>query len=222
MKRRILLLFLLVSGGFSVFCQNVEFYGGLNRNIFHDYNNSEGHFMSTYKPGLGFCAGVRLDSVKADWMTLGIALQFDQIYGELEASNGGLGYNQQTKAEIRKSIISFGVFPLNFRILKRIDLNFGLEISGLIHESVTGTVSGWSMGGSHWSYDIHKKYNRYSSLFCVGLKGRIAYDIPVTNTICITPQYAYYHGLTKEFHEFPEETRSMRHQFCVGVKKRIK
>ncbi|MBW6490654.1 MAG: hypothetical protein K0B15_05595 [Lentimicrobium sp.] len=222
MKRKTLLILFLIAGSFNVFGQNIEIIGGLNHNVFHDYNNSEDHFVSTYKPGLGFCAGIRLDSVKVDWMNMSFALQFDQINGELKARNGGLGYGHHTNAKINKSIISLGIFPLNFSIFRRIDLNIGLEISGLINESITGTVSGWSMGGSNWSSDINEKYSRYCSLICVGLKGRIACDIPVTNTIYIAPQYSYYHGLTKEFDEFPEETRSMRHYFCIGIKKRIK
>jgi hypothetical protein len=206
----------------NLFGQKLEMFGGANNNMFHNYHNNEGHFMSSYNSDFGFTAGFGLDSIRIDWLTFRFTLQFDKYAGKLEASDGGLGSGFTTIAKVDKSVISLGIFPINFRILKRIDLNFGLIISRLIDESFNGTSSGWIMNQPNWSYNLQDKYNQYSSATYFGFQGRIAYDFKLSKLIWISPQYIYYFGLSNEFVEFPEDTKSMRHYFCIGIKKKFK
>lgn len=205
----------------TLFGQKIELFGGQNRNTFFDSGQTSGHFNSSYNSGLGFIAGIGLDSVKVDWMTMQFTLQFEKYSGELKASDGGLGGGNSTQASIDKSIITLGVFPLNFRILKSINLNFGLEISRLIDESFIGTTGGWMMGKPNWSENLQDKYSRYSSLTYFGIRSRISYDFLLTQSIFISPQFSYYHGLSREFDEFPQQTRSRRYSFGIGLKKEI-
>jgi hypothetical protein len=206
----------------TLFGQKIELFGGPDKNIFHDYDQNQSHFSSAYKSGLDFTAGIGVDSVKIDWLTMRFTLQFSNYGGELEASDGGLGSMSTTKAKINKSVISLGIFPLNCRIFHRIDLNFGLEISRLIGEKFSGTSSGWMMGRPDWSYDLHDQFKRYSSLVYFGFRGKISYDLFLSKSIIIFPQYSYYFGLSNEFDQFPETTKSMRHSFCIGIKRKLK
>lgn len=221
MRLRIILAFIIFTNCLMLFSQKLELFGGASNNVFHDYNNGDGHYESSYNSGFGYCAGVGVDSIKIDWLTLRFTLQFDQYKGELTASDGGLGGGFTTIANINKSIISLGVFPINFRFFQRLDLNFGFLISTLINESYTGTSSGWAMDQPNWSYNLEDKYSQYSSKIYFGLQGRVAYDFKLAKSICISPQYLYYFGLSNEFVEFPKETKAMRHYFCVGLKKKF-
>lgn len=220
MKKIFIGLFFISS--LSAFSQTIEIIGGLNQNNFFDFQEGEGHFKSSYTSDYGYTIRLGLDDIKADWMSLRLTLSYDKYSGSLTASDGGLGGGYTTNARIDKSVISLGVFPLNFKILDRIDLNFGLELSGLINEKFSGTSSGWLTGHPNWSYDLIDKYDRYNSRFYLGLSGRIAYDFYISDNLAISPQYSYYFGLSNEFDEFPDETKSMRHYFCIGLQRKLK
>lgn len=91
----------------------------------------------------------------------------------------------------------------------------------LVNENFNGTRSGWIMA-DNWSEDLGESFERYSSNLYFGLRGRIAYAFNVTDKLAITPQYSYYLGLLNEFVEFPQQTRSMRQNFSLGVQMKIK
>lgn len=220
MKRIFIALILLIS--IPAFSQNLEVIGGLNKNHFFDFQQNEGHFSSSYYSNYGYTLRIGVDDIKVDWLTLRFTLSYDKYGGELKASDGGMGGGYTTNAKIDKSVISLGVFPVNFKIIDRIDLNFGFEIAGLINENYSGTSSGWNMGNPDWSYDLNEKYDRYSSKIYFGLRGRIAYDFNISDKLSISPQYSYYLGLSNEFDEFPEATKSMRHYFCIGLQRKLK
>ncbi|MEX1192499.1 MAG: hypothetical protein WEA99_11040 [Brumimicrobium sp.] len=213
------LIFLSSLTGFS---QNIEIIGGFNNNNFYDFQQNEGHFSSSYESDYGYTFRIGIENIKVDWMTLRFTLSFDNYVGKLTASEGGLGGGYTTNAKVDKSIISLGVFPINFKIIDRINLNFGFELSRLISESYSGTNSGWLMGQSNWSYNLNDKYERYSSKTYFGLRGRVAYDFNISDKLAISPQYSYYFGFSNEFDEFPKVTKSMRHYFCIGLQRKIK
>jgi hypothetical protein len=219
---RQILTILIFLNSLNLFSQNLELVGGLNKNTFFDFQQDEGHFVSSYNSDLGYAIRIGIEDIKVDWLTLRLTLSYDKYGGKLKASNGGLSYGYTTIAEIDKSIISLGIFPINFKIIDRIDLNLGFEMSGLINETFNGTSSGWTMGEPGWSYDLNDKYDRYSAKTYFGLRGRIAYDFNLSDKLAISPQYSYYFGLSNEFDEFPEATKSMRHFFCVGLQRKIK
>ena len=219
---RNLTLTLILFTSLSAFSQNIEINGGLNKNNFFDFQQNEGHFSSSYNSDYGYAIRIGIENIKVDWLTLRFTLGFDKYGGELTASDGGLGGGYTTDAKVDKSVISLGMFPLNLKIIDRIDLNFGFEFSGLISENFSGISSGWLMGEPDWSYDLNDKYERFSSKTYFGLRGRIAYDFNISDKLAISPQYSYYFGLSNEFDEFPEATKSMRHYFSIGIQRKIK
>ena len=206
----------------NLFGRNIELFGGLNKNIFHDYDESGPYFNSSYYPDYGFSIGIGFDSIKIDWLTCRFTLQYDKYKGGLNANRGGLGGGYTTIADINKSVISVGVFPINFLVFKRLNLNFGILISILTNELNNGSITGWQMNQPNYNYILQEKYNQYNSLTYFGLQGRVGYDFYFSKSIVISPQYLYYFGLSNEFIQFPENTKSMKHYFCLGIKKNIK
>ena len=222
MRLRVIIFLIIVSNSILLLSQKLEFFGGLNNNIFHDYEEQYVHNKSVYNSDYGYNLGFGIDSIKIDWIKFRFTLFLDNYSGKLNISEGGLGGGSTTIANVEKYQISFGIYPINIRILKRINLNIGLIISRLINESFNGTSGGWAMEQPNWSYNLQDKYNRYSSLTYFGFQGRIAYDFKISKSIWISPQYLYYFGLSNEFVESPEDTKSMRNYFCIGIKKKIK
>jgi hypothetical protein len=220
MKGFLTILFITLTMALSG--QKLEAYAGLNLNQFYDYNNNGGNYIASFDSGLGPVIGIGIDSVRVDLLKFRFTIQYDRVAGKLDAYEGGHMYSHQTVAEIKKSMLSLGIFPLSFKVIKKIDLNFGVQLSLLLSESVNGTDSGWSQENGSYEYDLQDVYDRYSSIFSFGLTGRIAYDFKLPNSYYISPQYSFYYGLTNEFVDFPEETKSIRHYFCIGVEKRLK
>ncbi|MBK9735886.1 MAG: hypothetical protein IPO92_13395 [Saprospiraceae bacterium] len=203
----------------NLFSQNPDFFIGPNINLFHDYHKQEGHYLSSYFSGEGFTAGLGLDIVKKDRIKLRITLQFDHYQGKLDITNGGLSYYDKISGKANKSIISLSLYTFNFRILKKMYVNFGMVFSGLIDESFIGTHTKWSMNNPNTTDTLPG--NKYSPKFNIGCQGRLAYDFELTNSIIISPQYMYYYGISNEFTKNLLDAKSMRHYFCIGFKKKF-
>lgn len=217
-----ILIGMILLSSLTAFSQSIEINAGFNKNNFFDLQQDNDHYISSYKSDYGYAIRIAIEDIKIEWMKLRLTLGFDKYIGGFNASDGGLAGSYSTNGKVDKSVISLGVFPLNFKILERIDLNFGVEFSRLLNDKVMGTNSGSIMNKPYWNDDLNEKYDRFSSNKYSGLRGRIAYDFKLSDKVSISPQYSYYYGLSKEFLEFPETTQSMRHYFAIGIQKRIK
>jgi hypothetical protein len=216
-----LMLLVLIIVCLNSYSQKVELYGGPNISVFR-FANNDTHFSARYSSDLGYSAGIGLDGIKADWLTMRFSLQIDKYGTTLNASYGGLSSTNSTDAITNKTVISLAAYPVCFRVFKRMDLNFGLEYSRLVHESFSGTASGWGMTYPAWSYKLEDKFKHYSAPDYFGLRFRIGYNLFRSEKITITPEYSFYYGLKKEFTEFPEDSKSMRNCFCIGIKMDLK
>lgn len=79
-----------------------------------------------------------------------------------------------------------GISPLNFKIKERLDLNFGFEFSALKHENLSGSISTWTIDEPDWaSSDLNERYNRLSTKFYVGARGRMVYDFKINDQMAI-------------------------------------
>ena len=222
MNYKLTLLFIF-TGYLATFGQtSIELYGGYYKNYFYDNLDIGRRYQSDYTPGNnGYSLGIGIDRIKIERLRLRFTLQYDKYDGAIKVSDGGLGGGYTTKANIDKSLLTFGIFPVNFKILKALDINAGFELSSLIQESFEGTMSGYLLGQGAWSEDIKDKYDTFNNNFYVGLKGRLAYGINIGKDLFLTPQYQFYFGLSNEFIQFPKDTKSMRHYFGVGIEKII-
>lgn len=219
---RVLFILLICISSLTLYSQSIEVFGGANRNIFYGQKHKNySYFTANYQTGDGFTAGIGIDSLHINRFRMRFALQFDQYNGSFNAeSNSGKAVYQRAMGEIVKSVVSLGFFPLNFTIKKKLDLNFGAEVSSLLNENISGTGFYESLvEGEPVTYDLSYYYDRYSSRANYGLKGRIAYQLALSRILLI-PQYSFYYGLSSEFKEFPQATKSMRHSFCIGIKRK--
>jgi hypothetical protein len=197
--------------------KNVEVIAGLNQNQFFDLNRDEGHYYSSYQSELGYALRIGIEDVKVDWLNLRFTLGYDKYGGKIAVSDGGQGGGYTTTAEIDKSLLSLGIFPVNLKIWNRIDLNLGFEVSALVDENYRGKRSGGITGAPSWNENLEDRYDSYSEKGYWGIRGRLAYDFTIDDRFSLSPQYSYYFGMSNEFKEFPEETKSMRHYFSIGV-----
>lgn len=217
-----LFIILLSLSNLALFSQSIEVMGGLTRNVLFDKHNNSGHYSSSYTSESGYSFGIGIEDVKVDWLTLRFTLSYDKYGGKLKASDGSMAGGYTTNADIDKSIISAGIYPFNFKLFKKLDLNLGFEYARLISESFSGVRYGWMIGEPDWSANLEDSYDKYSATNYFGLRVRLAYDINITEEIIVSPQYSFYRGFSSEFIEFPRETRSNRHYFCIGIQKKLK
>jgi len=164
---------------------------------------------------------VGVDDIKIDWLKLRFTLAYDQYSGEFEGEDAGLGGgNFSITANINKSILSVGLFPLNFNF-SGLELNLGVEFSRLIREDFEGKIEGNIIGQGSFRSSLEERYDRYSERDYFGLRGRLAYELELSELWSISPQYAFYLGISDEFREFPEDSRSNRHFFGIGIQKSL-
>ena len=217
MKKIIIIILLL--NNLCLIAQEIEIIGGLSRNNFYNMENDLRDFQSSYTPGLGYVVRIGIDDIELGWQNIRLMLSYENYNGKVWAKYEGKAGDFITNSEISKSVVSFSFFPVNLQIFKKWNINLGLEISGLVNNTVKGTNSGWTMGHGLWSHDLSER--KYNSNLYFGLRGRIAYEFFISKKYAIVPQYSYYLGLTNEFTEFPEGTNSMKQYFCIGIKRKI-
>ena len=198
--------------------QRVELFTGVNRNRFYD---KDPIVVSSYTPGLGFCIGMGIDSIKIGKLKTRLTLQFDSYQGSVKVDREDINSGQSINAQIGKSVLGFCFFPLNIRI-KKIDFNLGVETSILTSESRSGMMSGYDPFKPTYPNLLQDKRDRFSSRIHGGFKVRMAYDIYLSNLIAISPEYLFYLGLTSEFNQFPLMTKSMRQYACIGISMKIR
>jgi len=200
--------------------QTIELIGGLVLNQFYDNHSGESHYYMHPTKGPGYAAGIGADYA-IDSFRLRFTLVYETYSGEIEAGDGGLGGGYYIEADIKKSVISFGFYPLNLNLSKSIAFNVGLEFSILTNEDFSGTYTNWTFGMPDRTMDIEDVYNSFSASFQYGLRMRVAYDIPLSGSVNISPQYVFHYGLSNEFKEFPQTTKAMRHYLLIGLEKKI-
>ncbi len=219
--KKIQIAFLLLSS-LTVSSQSIEINGGLNINRFYDFASRESRVLSNYQSENGYSIRLGYENRFSDRVKLRFTLGYIEYGGQLYTESGGLGSKSIVNAEVRRSVISLGVFPLNFKLKNRINLNFGVELSSLINDKINVIYSTTpTMTEPAQEHDLNDMYDDLSQKFYLGLRGRIAYDFVLSDQWSILPQYSYYLGMTNEFIEFQAPTKSMRHNFCIGVQRKF-
>ena len=218
MKKILVLLFSLYVGG--LYSQSVELAAGLNLNKFYQTSKSNPHYSGSYSMGSGYAIRGAYNTSEYNKWTLRFTIAYDQYQGGFLAENSGLGGGYSLDAKVKKSVLELGISPLNFKMFKHLYLSFGVNYSFLLTEDFTGIAHSWQAGDSK-TWDVSDENAEFNSSTYFGVNGSISYDFVLSDDISIFPQYTYYLGLSKEFIKFPDFTKSMRHYFSIGVKKRI-
>lgn len=219
------LIFLLVVFSYNfAYTQTLEFTGGYGFNQFFDYGGqSSNYFSSSYKSGTGFNFTAGINDVKIDWLKLRFTLGVNNYKGEISERDGGKMGNRNITAKVDKTTINLGLFLANFKILKRVEINGGAEISRLIQENVSGKYLSYFNNGTGGSQSVDQtlkeRYNQFSETTAYGLKFRIAYQYPINQSWMLAPQYTFYYGLTGEFKDVSALSR--RNFFGLALKRPI-
>ena len=200
--------------------QNLSFFAGLNGTALHDYHSFEGHYNSSYQSGLGYSLGVGVDSIDWFWWNIPFNIKFERYGAQLYASDGGLGGNYWVDSRVDKSILTLGVYPLNFRIKPNFKLSIGTELSYLLKEQLQGTYGSWILWQTPREIALVEKYPRYSRKIYLGLGANLSYDCPLSPSLVVSPYCTYYFGLSNEFRKFPNITKAMRVTLGVALRKR--
>ncbi len=214
-----LLFLLLIAATSTLHGQRLELMAAMNYNSF--YGHGAGIDRASYHSAPGFSAGIALDSIKWGRLKPRYSMQFDFYQGSLKVTEGGPSYSKAVEAQVQKLVVGLCFMPFYIRTKKRIDFNFGLEVSGLIHENFSGTTWGYGPFTPTYSYNLTEHYKRFSSILNLGLKARIGYNIQISNSWDICIQYLFYRGLGPEFY-YVSGVRSMRHCVGVGFRKKIR
>ena len=200
--------------------QKIEFSGGINQNSFFDLQAQDNHLQTKYDAGYGYSAGIFIYDIKFDTIHIGLSLRYDYYQGSFYSENSGLSYGHSTKAEVKKSTVGIGLYPLNFSVLNKIRFHFGIEFSVKLDDQYSGYKSSWSIGPPlTTTTDSTLKYLDRSNFW--GICGRISYDFKINENWFIAPQYRFYFGLSEEFNDVEAKIKSMRQSLEIGIIRKI-
>lgn len=215
-KTLLSLVFALVISSPTVQAQQIDFFGGVNRNDLYD-GGDDLHYRSVLVNKWGYTVGVGIDSLFK--IPMEIILQYDWYGVEVTASNGGLGSGYTVEASVRKSIISLVVIPIRIRPSPKLGIGLGFGYSHLINENYKGIRSDWSLIMPLDTTDLNEAYTEFSEKWNFGFLARTVYSIPLSGSISLTPHFSWYVGLQNEFKWFPTTIKSMRFYLGIGIKK---
>ena len=206
----------------SLIGQSLEFFGGTSINTFYDFQKNDGHFNSNYEPGWGYTLGIAFDyKGLPELYPLRFVLRFDHYSGKLYTRNGGLGGSSSTNANIEKSCIDFGIYPVIIKINKNLKINIGGEFSFLISEKKSGNRF-WHVGPDYGENNLEDEPENLSSDFNFGIVVLITYRTKISEGWYIVPQYQFYWGLTNEFTHIQADTKSIRNYLLIGISKDLR
>lgn len=220
----VLVIFLILNNlTLCTYGQKLEVYTGALYNSFYGNSTNTAGYSADYKGKWGYSIGLAMDSIKVEWHTLRIGIQYDFYGGGMEASTGFHGGGDHINGQIQKGILSLSIYPINIRkLVPHMQFSVGLTGSFLLYETFSGDYSSWSFGQGSTSGTLEDKYDSYSSIATLGLQLLINYRIPITKELALVPQYSFYFGLTPELQELPEAMKSIRNYFLIGLQKNIK
>jgi hypothetical protein len=210
-----------------VFSQNLEFSGGLNRNVFFDYRGDGGHFISNYTPDFGYSVSASYSDVKIDDLKLLVTVSFQNYNGSIYTRDGGKTYFLSTEADIQRNVLGLGVYPINLTFLNNFNFRIGGVVSFLVYSSTTGTKKLFSYQITPYSpspnYDIPIENDsvKINSKIGFGISSQIGYNFQVMDSWYVSPQCFFYLGLTDEFVNVQAKVKSFRYGFQLGVIRKL-
>lgn len=216
-------IFILILFNFSIYSQSLELFGGMTLNKFYDTDDTRPRHNGTYSSGSDIFIGLGFHQVDMSDAKLGFTLTYEKYGGDLRGFSGGMGGGLTVDAKITKSILSFGIFPLDKKVFKEFNINEGFIFSKLIKETYNGSykISITSNSSLSTNEELRDKYKSFSTSSQIGLKAGLSYDIYISDKVFLKPQYSFYFGLSKEIKEFPRTVKSMRHFLGVGIKRKL-
>lgn len=216
MRTSAALFFLVIS--FSISAQNIEVTTGALYNKFFDSEQDYAWKTFSDQPAFGYSFNVGYEQ-KFEWLPLRFTLGYENYGGEIKASEYGHMYSKYADFEIRKSMLTLGIYFINFTFLDHLNLNIGAQVNRFLYESVEG--SGEMTAVFEFDEPTVKELKFKSKKSNYGLRGRIAYDIELNDRLAISPQYDFYYGLSNESGDYPSTVQAYRHYLSVGLQMKV-
>lgn len=218
MKTTAALLLFFIS--FSISAQNIEVIGGVLYNSFYDTEADEPTRNSLLDSHFGHSFTIGIDDVNLKWLPLRFTIGYENYGGKIDVIEHTRMSFESIKSDINNKVFTVAAYLINFKILKKIDLNIGLQYAYLLNKRTEINYTYHTSGWNPFTEDINDK-SEYCEENTYGLRGRVAYDFTVYDRFTISPQYDFYYGLSKEFRGFPETVYAYRHYFSVGLQIKV-
>jgi|GEM_PF-2923396 len=202
---------------FFLFSQELEFTTSFGQNTFYKLKVPPNFESYSYASGNAIAANIRLKLISENFPT-GEFLVFCSIehyIGGFDHSINATGSGDRTIGTTDKTTLSIGLYPLNYKILKRLDIHIGIQMSFLLNEKNRGSYSVWTLNnlsGSNFSLEGEELNIRTIP----ALNIKLSYPIKINDTISILPEYMGILGLVSELQQIGYP-RSMRNYLGVGL-----
>ena len=210
---------LILICSYTLHSQSFELIQGFTKNNFYDRQEMSSGNRSSYSSDISHFYGLGLHQIKAGKLDIGITIIYEKYRGTVMADSTGLNVGRSIEADVNKSILSFGFYPINTTLFGNVDLNLGVVASSLVREKFSGTDRTFDTGSSSGvpAADLQDKYAQFSSNSYLGIRGRLVIKYKVGKEFYLVPVYSFYYGLLDEFRDFPRSTKSMRHSFGLAL-----
>jgi hypothetical protein len=206
----------------SLTSQNLEFFGGMNRNRYYDLEKEDPHRRSEYFPDYGYSLGICVSGIETNILPVKFSLVFDHFNGGFNIRTGGLGSSSSTEAEVKKSTLGLAFYPVNLTFWKHLQFSLGGLLSFRIAEKTSGEKHSWTMGSAPVTISLDDYPENIHRSIVFGLSGSLSYDIAIHEKWFVSPQLKMYLGLSKEFWHIEMGIHSFRPEFDIAVIRRIK
>ncbi|MAX81103.1 MAG: hypothetical protein CL843_13130 [Crocinitomicaceae bacterium] len=221
---QLVVLLLLFFIGHQIQAQTLEFNGNYSKNKLIDSYNDFSEY--SVEDGYAFRFAIddlylSIDDHLLDSVRLRFAINLDHYKTYFDVYDGGMGGGTTYKADVSKTILSITAFPFNFRVFKFVDINLGLEYGFLIHDSFSGEYSSWQMNASSEHEELDDGDINVNSDQYLGLRSRIAFNIPLKKGFQITPQVSLYRGFLNDFKSINSRAKSYRYFIGMGIRKKL-
>lgn len=177
---------LIVAVGGITCAQEIELYGGINRFKMLDGNDRESHSTSV-QPFIGIAVG---EIFRYEIFSLRLEAEYYKISRTYNINSGGNGAGATSYGSVRNSNLSIRAYPFNIRVMKELELNFGLAWTPALSYTDTGSIDSWNLmtGGNTRNYNVNKgPFEQISG----GIAARIAYRAQLGKRWLLTPQYRF-------------------------------
>jgi len=221
MKKLILIFYWFLS--LSAYSQSIHIEGAYILNNFFDNGKQlPSNIKSNYPSGNGYEIKFSNTEIFGANFKLKNTLSFTKYAGHIELNS--LSNYPILNGFYEKSLISIGIYPINFSQLKHFDFSFGVEFSKLLNAHYRGqeTVFSYFPFPNNTDSDFFEE----SSKYYIGQKSNISFNLKISEAIYLTAAYNFYLGFTKEFIKYPSlifstDIFSIRNGFSLGLKRNI-
>ena len=151
-----------------------------------------------------------LDDFYSDTTPVKVSLRFTNYSGSYYYVDASPGGGNAVTYQFNDYLLGLGIYPLNFSIVRFIELNFGFQVDYIFYSRSEGVISFWSLSNPSGG---KKSVDDQTGKIFVGLTGNLSLNFKLTEKVYIFPQYNYYMDF--------RNPRSKRHQLEVGIGKII-